>query len=456
MQKGTSSSRSVIGEVSSYISRSGEAELPAEVIQKAKHHILDTLGAIVSGSTLKAGLAARKYAESQPGVEEAQVVASPMVTSAVNAALANGVMGHADETDDFVARYGIHPGAAIVPAALSIAEREASDGMSFLKGVVVGYDIGCRIIQALGPDNLRNRGSCSQSFGGIFGAAVAAASVLRLEDDLVRYVLSYASQQASGLLYWPRDEDHIEKGFLFSGMPAWNGVTAALLVQSGFTGVWDPFSGERNFFECCSPDPKPELLAEGLGSYFDIMFTHMKKFPTGGPIQAPTDALLLLMEKHGLTANGVQSIVVSLPGLGVADISAMPDINLRYLLAVTLLDGYLTFEAAHSYERMNDPTVLELRKRIDLVVDPEFSANRAIRQAIVEVTAKDGAKLREHMIHWRGTPDNPMTTEEVERKSRDLLIPVLGGDRSEKLIDKIWNLEQVSNMRELRPLLSAS
>ncbi len=456
MQKDSSSSSSVIEEVSSYISESGGRELPAEVVKKAKHHILDTLAAIVSGSELKPGRLAKKYVKNQAGAKEAQVAGTRIVTSAINAAFANGIMAHADETDDSHARSSTHPGCGIVPAALSMAEREEADGMTFLKGVVVGYDIGCRITQALGVDNLNRMYRSTHSIGNAFGAA-AAAALARLEANLVRYVLSYTAQQASGVNYWVRDTEHIEKAFVFGGMPARNGVTAAILVQSGFTGVGDPFRGRGNFLEAFSPNSRLQLLAEGLGSHYEIVFTNIKKFPVGSPIQAALDALLLLVKKHGIASNDIKSIIARLPerGASIVNNRDMPDINLQYILAVTLLDGHLTFEASHSYERMNDPAVLEVRRCIDLVEDPELTAAKVTRQAIVEVTTKDGAIFREHVVNVRGTAENPMTTEEVEEKCNDLLIPVLGEDRTRELVDKIGNLEQVRNVRELRPLLSA-
>src|SRR3972149_9685035 len=145
----------VIGEVSAYISKSGETILPSEVVQKAKHHILDALGAMVSGSLLKPGQLAKKYVRRQAGASEAQVAGSDIITSAINAAFATGIMAHADETDDSNERARTHPGCAIVPAALAISEREGADGLSFLKGVVAGYDIGCRITKALGIEQLR-------------------------------------------------------------------------------------------------------------------------------------------------------------------------------------------------------------------------------------------------------------------------------------------------------------
>ena len=457
MQKDRSSSTSVMEEVSSYISKSGEVELPEEVVEKAKHHILDTLAAIVTGSTLRPGRLARKYARSQAGVKEAQVIGSLTVTSAINAAFTNGIMAHADETDDSHPRSNTHPGCGIVPAALAMSEREQADGVSFLNAVVVGYDIGCRIIQSLGVENLHRMHRSTHTIGNTFGAAAAAASIARLDARQVRHVLSYTAHQASGVNYWARDTEHVEKAFVFGGMPARNGVTAAILVQSGFTGVEDAFSGQDNFLEAFSSNPRPQLLTEGLGSHYEIMFTNIKRFPVGSPIQAALDALLFLVKKHGITSGDIKGIVVRLPEYGARIVNNrdMPDVNLQYILAVTLVDGRLTFEAAHSYERMNDPAVLEVKKLINLVSDLKLTAAKVMRQGIVEITTKDGTLFREHVVSVRGTAENPMTREEVEEKSQDLLIPVLGQTRALGLIDRIWNLEQVRNIRELRSFLSA-
>jgi 2-methylcitrate dehydratase PrpD len=451
MKENGTSNMSVIEGVSSYISTSGEADLPAEVIRKAKHHILDSLAASVSGSTLKPGRLAMKYAEAQAGTREAQVAGSPIVTSAVNAALVNGMMAHADETDDADPICMLHPGCAIVPAAFAMAEKVGADGLCFLKAVVLGYDIGGRINYSIGTENMRRLHRSETSIGCGFGAAAAASSVARLNKEQTKYVLSYTAQQTSGLFYWYRDYEHIEKAFVFGGMPARNGVTAATFVQTGFTGVSDPFSGEHNFFDAFSPDPKPELMLKGLGNQFQIMLTTIKHYPVGLPVQAPLDALMILMEKNGLTAKDVHSVTAFLPSnvAHIVDNRTMPDVNLQYILAVTLLDGDLTFGAAHSYERMNDPAVVDVKNRVTLVADAELGAAEIPRQGIVEVITKDGAKLREHVISARGSAGNPMTTEEVAEKCRKLLMPVLGTNGSQELIDGIWNLEKVKNVREL-------
>ena len=320
----------------------------------------------------------------------------------------------------------------------------------------MGYDVGCRIPLALGGlDHLLKGAGATPGIGGCFGAAAAAAALSGLNEDAIRYVLAYAAQQASGVNCWKRDEEHVLKAFVFGGMPARNGVTAAIMVQSGFSGVWDSFSGEDNFFNAFSTKPNPPLLTAGLGHDYEVMFTDLKKFSVGYPIQAALDGLLKLMKRHGLRAKDVKSVIARLPQPGVHTINnrSMPDVNLQHILAVTLLEGTLTFETAHSFERMKDPAVLAVKKRIELVEEPDLTAMKRTRQAVIEIVTKDGTPLREHGIS-RGTAENPMTAEEVEEKSRELMMPVLGKERAEELIDTIWNLERVKNMRQLRPLLS--
>jgi 2-methylcitrate dehydratase PrpD len=142
-------------------------------------------------------------------------------------------------------------------------------------------------------------------------------------------------------------------------------------------------------------------------------------------------------------------------GLRTVDNRKKPDINLQYILAVALLEGSLSFEAARSYDRVKDRSVLKVRERITLIEDPELSASSNKRQGIVEATIKDGTQLGEHVVSVRGTAENPMARQEVEMKCRDLIRPILGRGRTEGLIDKIWNLEKVKNVRELRRLISS-
>jgi 2-methylcitrate dehydratase PrpD len=454
-QLGKSADAGMIKDVCGYIARGATAELPGDVVEKMKHHILDTFGAIISGSTLKPGQLALKHVQSQGGNAEAQVVTAKLVTSAINAAFANGMMAHADETDDTHRRTLMHPGASIVPAALALAEKQGADGKAFLKSVVVGYDIGCRMILALDPDQLLQGSGATPGIGGCFGAAAACAAIAGVDERLIPNVLTYAVQQASGINSWMRDTEHVEKAFVFAGMPARNGVTATELVQAGFTSEPDPFSGTDNFFKAFSGKADPTRLTAGMGREYEVMLTDLKSYAAGAPIQAPTDAILKLIAR-GLTPKDIKTLTVRLPAPGVRTVNdrEMPDVNVQYVLAATLIDGKMNFQTSHSPERMKDPAVLDVKRRIILVEDTELTAQKRTREANLEVVKTDGTILTEHGI-TKGAIENPMTREEVEKKAMDLMTPVLGHDRAERLVEKIWNLEMVKNMRELRPLLSA-
>lgn len=446
-------SESVMERVSVYVAGSRLQALPAEVVQKAKYHVLDTLAAMVTGVAMKPGRLAVRFVERQGGAEEARVVSSRIRTTAINAALANGILAHADETDDSHEASGMHPGCAIVPAALAVAEREGASGAALLGAVVAGYDIGCRMNLALDREQLAGSNHSTHAIGGVFGAAAAAASVLGFDAIRVRYVLDYAGQQASGVRYWVRDTEHVEKAFVFGGMPARNGVTAAMLVAEGFTGVADMLTGEANFLDTFSGRPQPEALADGLGRRFEIMATNIKKYPVGSPIQAPVEALTTIMAKHKVRSQDVARLSVRMPSKRTVDDREMPDVNLQYIMAVTLVDGHLSFEAAHSYARMKDPAILDVKRRITVDEDPTLRTAESVRTAVVEVTTVGGATFREHVKAVRGTAQNPMTWDEVATKCRDLLVPMLGAARTDRLVEAIWGLDRLPDVRALGDLL---
>jgi 2-methylcitrate dehydratase PrpD len=447
----------VMQQLSKYIASALRKPLPKPVVEKTKHHVLDTIAAIVSGSRLLPGKKALAYVKALGGASEATVIGSRVVTSAVNAALANGMQAHADETDDSHAPSLCHPGCAIVPAALAMAERERRDGTALLRAVALGYDVGSRLNMSLNAHEFREDGHSTHSFGPSFGAAAAAGALAGVDGRGARHLLSYTAQQASGVSCWMRDEEHIEKAFDFGGMPARNGVTAAVMVAHGFTAVDDVFSGERGFFSAYGRAPRVAELVRELGATYEIMNTNIKRWSVGSPIQAPLDSLLELMRAHSIKADAVEKLVVRVAhqAANTVDNRNMPDICMQHMCAVMLLDGTATFASSHDVRRMRDRAVLALRKRIDLHGDDELTRAMPSRQGIVEIRLKDGRELRHHARAVRGTTDNPMTREEVDAKSFDLLAPVLGRSRARKLCDAIWNIERVTDARKLRPLLQA-
>ncbi|MGH9253082.1 MAG: MmgE/PrpD family protein [Vicinamibacterales bacterium] len=448
---------SITRRLARYMVEARDRSLPPEVAQDARHRILDTLGAIVSGARMKPGEAAIRFVQGQGGTPEASVLTTNIRTSAINAALANGMFGHADETDDFEPVTKAHPGCAVVPAALAIAEREGGSGVEFVRAVALGYDLCCRFLMALGPDHVRATHRSAEGTSATFGAAAAAASLARLDERGMRIVLSYAAQQVSGIWSWTRDNEHIEKAFDFGGMGARNGVTAALMVQSGFTGVEEVLDGEHNMIEALSTEPRPEQMVAGLGSRFFVTETAIKTFSVGYPIQAPLDALLTLRRQHGLTVNNVERIVARLPedGARIVNDSAMPDVNCQYILAVGLIDGALSFADSHSHERMKDPQVVAVKQRVQLVADRALMDPAAPRSGRVEVTLRDGRQVSHFTRHAPGTKENPLDTDGVNAKVRDLMSPVVGAQRTEQIIRSVHALESLDDVRTLvRSLLT--
>jgi 2-methylcitrate dehydratase PrpD len=448
----------ITGRLARYMAEARQRRLAPEIAREARHRILDTLAAMVSGAHLKPGEMAIKYARAQGGAPEATVLTTDIRTSAINAALVNAMFGHADETDDFEPVTKAHPGCSVVPAALAMAERDGRPGTEFLNAVALGYDVCCRFLMALGADHVRATHRSAEGTSSTFGAAAAAASLARLDEKGMRHALSYAAQQVSGIWSWVRDPEHVEKAFDFSGMGARNGVTAAVMVQMGFSGVWDVLDGEHNALMALSAKPNPEEMVAELGSRFYVTQTAIKPYSVGYPIQAPLDALLTLRRQHGLTPANVARIVVRLPedGARVVNDRSMPDVNCRHIISVALVDGAVSFEDSHSYERMKDPEVRAVKERVQLIPDAKLMDPAAPRSGLVEVTLHDGRTVTHFTRHAPGTKENPLDTEAVNAKARLLMQPVVGAGRAEEVIQRVNAVEHLRDVRELMAYLSAT
>ena len=447
--------------LAAWIAGAARKPTPAKVTEKTRHHVLDTIAAMVSGAALPPGKMAVSYAATLGGHPEATVVGSRVVTNAVNAAMANGMLAHADETDDSHAPSLTHPGCGIVAGALALAERNRSSGAAFLRAVTLGYDVSARLSFSLNAGAFRETGHSTHSMAPSFGAAAAGAALSGLNPTQVRHVLSYTAQQASGLSCYTRDIDHIEKAYDFGGIPARNGVAAVTMVANGCTGLDDVFSGERNFFVAydergrTGKAPQPDLLVKDLGRRYDILDTNIKRWSVGSPVQAVLDSLSALIRQHGVKARDVEDVEVrvSILGAETTDNRDMPSICMQYLCAVMLVDGTVTFDAAHDDARMKDPAIQSLRRRIRLIGDAKLQKLLPARHGIVTLRMSDGRTLRHHTPAVRGTAQNPMTRDEVDEKCFHLFVPLLGRRKARRLCDTVWALEEITDMRRLRTLL---
>ena len=244
--------------LSAYIAGALKKPLPKEVAERAKLHLLDTLAAMVSGSRLVPGKRAIGYVKTLGGTKEACVIGTRIVTTAVNAALANGMFGHADETDDSHRASITHPGASVVPAALALAERNRHNGTALLRAMVLGYDVGARLTMSLDLKAFYARGHHPPSFGGLFGAAARGGRIGTARSRArALHALLHRATGRGAVMPVPRPgarRKSVRHGrHARAQRRAGGAARGARIHRRGGC-----FSGDRNFFFAFSPDAKSD------------------------------------------------------------------------------------------------------------------------------------------------------------------------------------------------------
>src|SRR5258707_4207978 len=254
----------IMQQLSTYMSAASTRALPDELIEKAKQHILDAFAAMISGSGLPSGRAALEFARTYGGKEIATVVASKIVCGPIEAAFANGVLAHSDETDDSHGPSRSHPGVSTVPAGFASGEQYEISGAHFIRAVTLGYDIGTPVSMRLGgPGYQAATHRSTHGTAACFCAGAAAGCAAGLSAEQMRLLLDYTTQQTSGIGAWSRDAEHMEKAFLFAGKPAGVAVLTALIIPSGWSGVEEILFRSEHFLQALSP-PGTRALKNAL------------------------------------------------------------------------------------------------------------------------------------------------------------------------------------------------
>lgn len=423
-----------------YISEALTHELPKETQINTRYHLLDTMIAILTGRLLPPGQKGFEFSKKQGGPQESTLLGNNIKVSAINAGFGNGMAAHANETDNSHTVGRFHPGCAIVPATLAIAEKENSNCEEILKAIALGYDIGVRITTSLGYKTPKTTIFATHSLGPIFGSAASAGALLKLTHQQCNYLLSYTIQQASGLACWNRDPDHIEKAFVFSGMTARNGIYSALLAKENFTTVTDPLLGERGFHEGFAHNPKPELIINELGKKFEIDHSSLKKWSVGSPIQSMMDAVEYLLKNNDFDHKDIKELTIEIPSdrFHIINDREIPSISAQHLIAVHLIKKTMGYEEAHDETLFNDPEVVNLRKKIKSISSDELAIARPERQSKLTIILNNGKKLFYHASSVRGTPDNPMNKDDITAKAKRLF-SVFNNPKTDDLIDCILN-----------------
>jgi aconitate decarboxylase len=442
-------------------------DLPAPVIAHVKAGLLDTLGCGLFGSTLPWGQTTIRFVRTLGWSPEATVWGEGVRVPAANAALANGTLVHAFEMDDLHTAAVLHPGAVSVTAALAVAERRersggpAVDGRTLLTGLAAGYEVGARIGLASGYAQLR-RGYHPAATTGVFCAAAAASRVLGLDADATWDALGIAGTQAAGLMA-AQYGSMVKRMHL--GRSAQSGVYGADLAALGFRGVREVLEAPYGGFltTLIGDDSSLEMIVEGLGETFALLGTGFKVYPSCGSSHTTVDALLALKARcPDLGPDTVESVLVhtttsTRDHVGwpySPDTVTTAQMNLPYTVAVLLTDGTLSVRS-FSEDRLRDPAVITLSRRVHVEVDPELDARgRDYRHAArVRVRLRDGRVLEEFRVHARGTPHNPVTVDDLARKFFDLAGSVMSPGRARRIYEQVLEVEQLPAVSPLADLL---
>lgn len=439
-------------------------QLAPAVLTKLKLHILDTLAAVVSGSALEAGIAGRTYVRSRPGVSngatasgEASILGTGLRCGAIDAAFANGMSAHADESDDSHETSQTHPGGSVLPAALAVAQLVKATGDDFVRAVGLAYEVCIRFGEALAPHLSFARSSLScHAIGPLFGAGFAAGYLLGFDEAQFLVLLNYLAQEASGLTTWRLDQAHTLKSYNFAAMPNSNAVKCALLVHSGFTGAGDVLGDDRNFFDALLPGKHARLDLSDLHKD-RLLDCDIKKYSVGFPIASPLAALEAILARLSLgkeAAERIKSITVHYHPdwyRVIGDANKMPDLNLRHCLAATVVEGHLSFEASHEPRLMLDPQIVAVGTKVRLLEDTEqdkFTAR-------VEVELQDGSLHQaEQDRNVLGRYENPMSAQQVEAKATELLSTVLSEATTAKVVEMARTLETEGSIESLVELMA--
>ncbi|MEC7953218.1 MAG: MmgE/PrpD family protein [Pseudomonadota bacterium] len=456
---GDSGWQDITPDLTDYISGAATHTVPAAIRERARLHILDTLASIIACNSLEAATLGRAYAAAMSPDGQSPILGSRQAASPVDAVFASAMTAHAAEINDFIPSAYVQPGPAIIPVSIEAARANGRTGSDLVGAVIAGYEIAGRLPKAIGTRNLYLAGLANHGIAPTFGAASAAASLMGLSPEQVDHMLAYCSQQASGSWQWLLDVRHIEKAFVFGGMGARNGLQAAYMAQLGFTGVPESFDNENAWFRwrAFQGEGKDHAsLVDGLHERYELSLAAMKRYPVGGPTQPAVRALLDLRET--IAPDQVEKIVVAMPGEAATfERANMPALNIPYLAAIIMLDGRLDFVDAQSLSRQEkDEQARAFARKVTVVRDEAQEMGEGedrAESARVTVTLKDGRTEERYVAYVPGFPTHPLGKAEVEEKAIELIEPVLGRSKADRLVALCDGLDDAPSIEPIIDLM---
>ena len=427
---------------------SRDEPLPAEVLHHAKRAVIDWYASLYPGLDAPAVLALEAVLTDDLDRGTARLARGRAVTPRA-AALIQGTAAHAAEVDDSFRDAMYHPGAATIAAALAAAQSVDANGVDFLRGVVLGYEVSTRIGVAMGRAHYKHWHNTGTM--GSFGAAAAAGSLLGLDEAAFANALAIAGTFTAGLQQAFRSEAMAKP--LHAGRAAEAGLLAAQLAARGVRSSLDILEGKGGLGSAMSTGPDWSQVGTTLGQDFHITRLTFKNHIGCGHTFPAVDGALELRRQHGFSHQDIDRLHL---GVYQATLDIAPHVDprnpdqarfsLHYMVASALVHGSVRL-SAFSAERLDDPATRALMQRIDKALDPEIDAAFPGRRAArVDVTLHDGRRFTHFQPDRKGDPELPLSDAELGDKLIELASPVIGADPARTLLDKLWTLD---NSKEL-------
>ncbi len=429
-----------------YVLETSYPSFPKEVVHQGKRCFLDLLGVALGGAKQPLSKILVKMVKDFGGQPQATILGHGLKTNVMNAALVNGAMAHALDYDDTHSGSLGHPSAPLIPAVLAVAEWKGLSGKSALEAFILGFEVETRIGLGMGMKHY-DRGWHATSTFGRFGAAVAAGKLLGLSLEEMKIALGLAGTQAAGLrLVFGT----MTKPF-HPGKCAFDGVLSAILAQRGFTCAPNIIEGKKGYWEVLGDDSNLEPMVKDLGKKYEVLKNTFKPYAACLLTHPTIDAILEMRNKYNLKPEDVDAISCDVgkfcldsagqvePKTGLAG-----KFSTYYCAALALAEGEAG-ENMFTDKKVQDPQMVALRKKVKAKVVPGYKDT----EAKVTITAKGGGKYSAYVDTPKGDPRNPPTDKELESKFRSLAPSVLPKPRVDRLVETIWSLEKLGNVRQL-------
>ncbi|HET7886903.1 MAG TPA: MmgE/PrpD family protein [Bradyrhizobium sp.] len=445
--------------LAAYVANLRFEDIPQEVRERAKALTLDFLGSAIR---------ARRDAESTPSLfktlealaldssGESTVFGDSRTFTPAIAALLNGALGHSLDFDDTHADSSLHPSAPVVPAAFAIGELVGASGREVLTAIVAGYEVCCRIGNALDPTSHYARGFHPTATAGTYGAAAAASKLFGLSRDQIIAAFGVAGSQAAGSLQFLVNGAWNKRYQV--GASAMNGVIAATLARNDFVGATQSIEGKHGLLVGYSDNPHPEKAVADLGKVYETMKIGVKPYPSCRYTHAALDALIALRREHNLTPDQIKRVEIGLHRNGIT-LAGDPatkrhpksvvggQFSMFFTGAVALDQGRFGWD---DYARLGDAAVDALADKFDVVQDSRLEGRTHPFGARVSITTEDGVHERIH-DDPSGEPTTFPDASAMAQKFLTLARPVLNG-RADQLADAILSLERFDRVAQATQL----